>query len=663
MKHRHRLACAGVLAACTAQSAFAQEDAVVVTATRFPQQLLDAPAGLVVIDQKQIRESAAATIPEVLIRLGGLHGRNLTGSPDLQLDLRGFGITGDQNTLVLVDGVRANSNDLSTTSLSAIPLHAIERIEIMPGSGAVLYGAGTTGGTINIITRGPRRGERSGYLFGGAGSYGTTDLRGSASVAGERLGLTLHAGRQESDNYRANNELRQDSVLGDLRYADAGTVLGLKFGSEWQRLRLPGERNERQLETDPRGTSKPHDFNDRSSDRATLYARREFQGGEVAADFAFRDQFAETRNTTAFGGFLFADIKYRTYAISPRARFDVEPLGRRSSLIVGADFADSDYRRQTWVTYSPAGAPAGTNSTTQSSRGAYVQFNTQATEALKLGAGWRSERVDDGNQITFFGPLSSGTQKRNVGAGEITARYSVSSALALFGKAGTSFRFATADDNAQTATGRLLAPQTARHLEGGAELRVGRAKARAAAYRVDIENEIYFSPIVIPFGANTNLSPTYREGIELDGTWSGGTAYEIGARVAYQVAKFKEGVYGGVNVSGKDVPLVPRVLATLRGSWLAAPATTLSGAVTHVGHQRYDNDQANAFAHLMPAYTLFDVKLAHERWDWRWSASVANLTDKKYYSYGIVNTFACATPLCAYPQVGRALFLSAEKRL
>ena len=67
--------------------------------------------------------------------------------------MRGFGIFGDQNTLVLLDGQRISENEQASVNWSAIPLSAIERIEIMRGSGAVLYGGGATGGTINIITK------------------------------------------------------------------------------------------------------------------------------------------------------------------------------------------------------------------------------------------------------------------------------------------------------------------------------------------------------------------------------------------------------------------------------------------------------------------------------------------------------------------------------
>jgi iron complex outermembrane receptor protein len=652
---------AALVTSVVSGAALAAEDAVVVTATRFAQQALDAPPGLVVITQEQIRSGTANTLPEVLVQQGGLYARNLSGSPDLQLDLRGFGITSDQNTLVLLDGVRINSNDLDTTKLSAIPLNAVERIEIMPGSGSVLYGAGATGGTINIITRGPRSGERSAYGFVGAGSYNTTDVRVGGTAAGERLGLTLHAGQQASDNYRANNRLRQDSVLGDLRFAGGSTVIGLKFGSDWQRLRLPGERNEVQLQSDPRGTSKPQDFADRDGDMATLYARRDLGRAQIAADFAYRDQATETRNTTPFG-FLFANIKYSTYAFSPRARVELEPLGMRSTLVLGADFNDSDYSRRTWVTYLPSGAPAGTNATTQSSRGFYAQYNAQATQSLKVSAGWRTQRVADGNDITFFGPFSTGSQTRQVDAWELSGRYAITEPLAVFARTGTSFRFATADDNAQTATGRLLEPQTARQTEGGVEWRSNATRMRAAVYHIDLDNEIYFSPTVIPFGANTNLSPTYRSGVELEaGTRA--SRFDISGRAAYQRARFRSGIYGGVDVSGKDIPLVPRVIASLQGGYIVAPGTRASATITHVGEQRYDNDQDNTFPQLMPAYSLVDVKLTREQSGWRFAAAINNVLDKQYYSYGIVNNFNCATPICAYPQAGRTLFVSAEREL
>ena len=79
-------------------------DEVVVTATRFREPPQELPVGVTVINEEQIRASTAATVPELLRQVPGIQIRDSSGSPNQQVDMRGFGIFGDQNTLVLLDG-------------------------------------------------------------------------------------------------------------------------------------------------------------------------------------------------------------------------------------------------------------------------------------------------------------------------------------------------------------------------------------------------------------------------------------------------------------------------------------------------------------------------------------------------------------------------------
>ena len=106
-------AVAGVLAALFLSQALAQDDAVVVTATRFPDAKRDLPVGVTLINADDIRKSASSNLPEILAQFGLVNIRDSTGSPNSQVDLRGFGITGDQNTLILVDGIRVSDNPIS----------------------------------------------------------------------------------------------------------------------------------------------------------------------------------------------------------------------------------------------------------------------------------------------------------------------------------------------------------------------------------------------------------------------------------------------------------------------------------------------------------------------------------------------------------------------
>ncbi|MFN8997408.1 MAG: TonB-dependent receptor plug domain-containing protein, partial [Betaproteobacteria bacterium] len=146
-----------------AQSNLSTPD-VVVTASRFVQPRRDPAVGVTVITAEEIRASGALTLPEVLSRQAGFTVRDSSGSPNRQIDLRGFGITGDQNTLILVNGQRLSENETTPADLASISLASVERIEVLRSSGAVLYGSGATGGTVNIITRGPQPGERQGRV-------------------------------------------------------------------------------------------------------------------------------------------------------------------------------------------------------------------------------------------------------------------------------------------------------------------------------------------------------------------------------------------------------------------------------------------------------------------------------------------------------------------
>jgi iron complex outermembrane receptor protein len=62
----------------------------------------------------------------------------------------------------------------------------------------------------------------------------------------------------------------------------------------------------------------------------------------------------------------------------------------------------------------------------------------------------------------------------------------------------------------------------------------------------------------------------------------------------------------------------------------------------------------------MPAYATLDMKLGHEMGGWSLAATLRNLTNRKYFSYGIRN--AAGTSFNAYPAAERSVFLSAQYR-
>jgi len=202
----------------------------------------------------------------------------------------------------------------------------------------------------------------------------------------------------------------------------------------------------------------------------------------------------------------------------------------------------------------------------------------------------------------------------------------------------------------------MLEPQTALGGELGVEYERNGLRARAAYYEQNLENEIYFSSLVF---ANINLQPTRRRGFELEAAWRAAPTLDLRASLALMEAIFKTGVYGGVDVSGKAIPLVPDTVATAGMAWSFAARTRFIANARYVGPQRYDNDQANVFKE-QPDYTLVDLKLEHTTGRFTLALEVKNLFDVGYYSYGIYNG---VSSFSAYPAPGRAGYVTVAYRL
>lgn len=128
-----------------------QLETIVVTPLRRQSALAAATSTVTVIDRHEIDRSAAADLPSLLKAYPGVSVTTYGGQgATSNVSLRGMA---SGQTLVLINGIRTASATSGTTSISNIPLSAIERIEIAKGGHSVQYGADAIGGVINIITK------------------------------------------------------------------------------------------------------------------------------------------------------------------------------------------------------------------------------------------------------------------------------------------------------------------------------------------------------------------------------------------------------------------------------------------------------------------------------------------------------------------------------
>ncbi len=126
----------------------------VTSVSKKAERLLDAPAAVYVITAEDIRRSGATSIPEVLRTVPGLEVAR-TGSHTWEISARGFRYRMANKFLVLIDG-RAVYSPVYGTVLwedQDIPLENVERIEVIRGPGATLWGTNAVNGVINIVTK------------------------------------------------------------------------------------------------------------------------------------------------------------------------------------------------------------------------------------------------------------------------------------------------------------------------------------------------------------------------------------------------------------------------------------------------------------------------------------------------------------------------------
>lgn len=668
------------LAESTEKSAKPLEE-VVVTATRFKQRTEQLPMGVSIITAEQIRNSSVTTLPELLQQLAGIHTRNLDGSPDPQIDMRGFGITGNQNTLVLLDGQRMNENELVGIRWSTVPLDSIERIEVLRNTGAVTYGGGATGGVINIVTRAAPKRSISGMGGISIGSYSATEFNGALNAAGKNLALALTANALETDNYRANNVLHQKNLQGDLRYmfGPNGRAL-VKFGLDDQKLGLPGIRTEAQLETDRRGTSRPRDFSTREGAYVTMRAEHAIGAGDLAADLSFRNvhrtALFDDYAIDFFNSKTFVNTRSDVWLFNPRFKLPFQGMGLNHELVLGANLEWWDYRsrRFTGAETIPGASSATVQQTdvaaTQLNRAVYLQhiatFPTNTVLTLGGRAQWVHNSVND-----RFNPAAyaRGRQDRMVYSYDVGLRQPFKTVFSFYGKFGRSFRIATVDEiynqfggPAFDSTVKLLEPQTAHSGEIGLEYQEGPVRARASLYRINLNNEISFINIdPFLFFSNINLPPSRRQGVELEGSWGVTKAIDIFGNYTYNDARFRAGTFGGIDVSGNIIPLVPRHKVSAGGTLRFTDNTRLAAAMNYIGEQVFDNDQANTASRRMPDYVTVDLKFTHQMNRLLLSMAINNLFDEKYFSYGIRN--APGTSFNALPARERNVWFTLKYQL
>jgi len=202
----------------TAQVTY-EMDEVVVTAHRYPARLKDAAVAVMIIEREEIDKLKPLNLGEILNAAAGVDFKDY-GTPGgvNSVSLRGVPSNG---TLVLVNGQTLNAVTNGMADLSAIDMNTVERIEIVKGPVASLYGANALGGVVNIITRRELMKPELAIKFTPStpmldDPLHTSDLSLKFGLPINKTHLDFSGSYGDSDGYRSNSDLTKYHITGSI---------------------------------------------------------------------------------------------------------------------------------------------------------------------------------------------------------------------------------------------------------------------------------------------------------------------------------------------------------------------------------------------------------------------------------------------------------------
>jgi outer membrane receptor protein involved in Fe transport len=597
-------------------------DSVVVTATRGAERLPSA-ASSTVLTAAELSNMAAGALDDALRATPGFtlfrRSSSRVANPTTQgVTLRGVSGSGASRTLVLADGVPLNDPFGSWVYWNRIPFAAVDRVEVVRGATGDLYGAGSLGGVVQLLTLQPSR-TRARATFDG-GSHDT--MRGSLFAAAERNGWNAsgaYEGVSTEGVYVIGSEVRGAvDTRADSDYQTGFFTAGRRLTNWHASVRGAGYSEER-------GNGTPQQVN------STDWRQVSFEAGGLVGNGVFelhavgssQDYYQTFTAVAALAGVpraterltfeQFIDTSHRAINAQWSRAFN------RVTTIVGIDarHTESHQDENRFVLLAgantlQAGSPFPSGGT-EDVFAAYARASIQASDSVSVelgarGDSWNSEPEDaqqPTKKVSYVSPRAAVSWRRG--------RYQMQASTYYANRTPSlnelHRRFAVG--NQITNANPLLEPETLTGVEGGVLTQFDRASLRATAFFNNLEGAI----------ANVTLSQTptqiIRQRQNSDTIRATGLEIEVDARVGNtlsvngQLVLTSSHFRGSVAtpaLEGKEVPQVPNWQGGFSLTWADPRIVTAATQVRFSGDQ-FDDD-LNTAAFVLEKYAVWDATVS-----------------------------------------------------
>jgi iron complex outermembrane receptor protein len=570
----------------------------------------------------------------------------------------------------MVDGNRVNNPDMSGANWNAIPLSDIERIEVMDGSGSVLYGNNAVGGVINIITR--KGGEQQTIIGISAGSFfshreSIFHFRpvswGNFSISAENI---------STDGYRERQASRSTSFTGGANiFLSDNLKLSLNAYFANLYFQLPGALNKGQFEDNPRLALRldwsTMEYVPNDGDENTEY----HFGGNTAFMWLPSENIELNLPLSYRGKFIQSDMPFWINGHSDRSLHAIEarPQGLLTfnsgvtplRFLLGVDIYYTSIAANSYSSKNRQGEPGNSFNIYQWTLGPYLTTRFFLLDNLSVNAGLRFDiaKIEAQKHGTNVG----GSENFQAFVYEGGIVYRPLQNLRFYVRYSTLFRYPYVDELAQVAglpDDKLnfgLRPEAGFNAEAGAAWQFKESFNFAANFFfMNLSDEIaFFEDPDTWESSNINLDRTRRFGLNAAAALKPTGYLSIDASYSFVNAFFAS----GPNKDNK-IPLVPA--HSLNGGFLVTLpfGLELGPEFSYISQTFYGEDYANVMEAMDSRFLLnARARYVHnfESGELSFQINAKNLLNLSYVSYGKY-FFGYAL----YPENGRSVNVSLQYR-
>jgi vitamin B12 transporter len=456
---------------------------VVVTANRTPQPLSTVLADISVVDRDAIERSGAPGVADVLARLPGIEFAR-TGGPGAATSVYIRG-SETRHAAVYIDGVRVDSQSTGGAAWEQIPLEQIERIEVLRGPAAAMYGSDAVAGVVQLFTR---RGEGAARPTASltAGSHNTTQAQAGISGSAQALDYALSASHGRSDGFNSRTTATANPDDDGWRRSSVMARSGLQIDP---RHRIDASLLAGNLRSQYDGFTPGFDDWSRHALRSGSLAWQ----GRWTGNATTRLQWGETRST------------YETQPDFYRTETTLRNVTLQHDQRFGSHLLTATLERRDDELFNPATAFAATLE------------GKRHQDAI--GLGWRGDFGAHGVQAHVRHDADSEFGGKSTGS--LAWGWAFLPQWRATAAAATSFRVPTLYQRFSQYGNPALVPETGRNVELGLRWAAGRSEASLTAWHNKLANLIAFGapgPCADAFGCYANVGRARLQGVTLAGS-------------------------------------------------------------------------------------------------------------------------------------------------